>query len=86
MKLPTLVCGALAFWSGLASPVFAHDYTGDLFCTVTDNAGRKTTWAFDNNTWNNDGTLGTMVETGVIKHNGQELDGARRAPDLDHLP
>ena len=57
----------------LASPVFAHDYNGDLFCSVTDNAGRKTSWAFANNTMNNDGNLGTVVETGVIKQNGETL-------------
>ena len=76
MKLWTLVCGALTFWSGLASPAFAHDYTGDLLCSVTDAQGRQTSWAFANNTTNSANTLGTMVETGVVKQNGQELANA----------
>ncbi len=68
-----LLTAAFVTLSGVAH---AHDYTGDLFCSVTDNAGRKTTWAFANNTFRNDGSLGTMVETGVIKHTGQELANA----------
>jgi hypothetical protein len=54
----------------------AHDYNGDLFCAVKDAQGRTTGWTFDNNTWNKDGTLGTMVETGVYKPNGQTVSSA----------
>jgi hypothetical protein len=57
-----LLTAAVVTLSGVAH---AHDYTGDLLCSVTDNAGRKTTWAFGNNTFNKDGSLGTMVETGA---------------------
>ena len=68
-----LLTAAVITLSGVAH---AHNYNGDLFCAVTDAAGRNTTWAFANNTTNNDGNLGTMVETGVIKHTGQELANA----------
>ena len=68
----TLLAAALAAVA-LAVPASAHDYNGDLFCAVKDAQGRATAWTFDNNTWNSDGTLGTMVETGVYRHKGQTV-------------
>ena len=73
--MKTLLLAAVAALT-LASPVSAHDYNGDLFCAVKDTQGRTTGWTFDNNTWNKDGTLGTLVETGVYKPNGQTVANA----------
>ena len=68
-----ILAAALA---AIASPASAHDYNGDLFCSVRDAQGRMTGWTFDNNTQNADGTLGTMVETGVYKADGQTISNA----------
>ena len=68
---PTTMAALTAL--ALASPAAAHDYNGDLFCAVKDAQGRTTGWSFDNNTWNSDGSLGTMVETGVYKAGGKTV-------------
>ena len=71
-KLALAATAAIA----IASSASAHNFNGDLFCSVQDPQGRSTGWTFDNNTWNSDGTLGTMVETGVYKMNGQTVSNA----------
>ena len=58
-----------------AAPAFAHNYTGDLFCTVTDHAGQRIAWSFANNS-NADGSVGTMVET-ALSGRGKFLERQR---------
>jgi hypothetical protein len=68
-----LLTAAFVAFGGVAH---AHDYSTDLFCSVTDTTGRQTSWTFANNTSNAAGDLGTMVETSVGKSNGQTITSA----------
>jgi hypothetical protein len=58
------------------SSVKAHDFAGDLQCSVTDAEGSSVAWWFATNTRNISGQVGgTMVETATHSH-GRDLSAA----------
>jgi hypothetical protein len=72
MKLKLLLYASAMI--GCAGPTNAHDYSGDLICTLTDNFGNRLMYLFANNTDNADGSSGgTFVETGFAKNNDRPV-------------
>ena len=62
-----------AVFAAVATPAFAHNYSNDLVCVISDTGGNKLTYAFANNTHNSNGSFGgTYVETAFSK-NGQDV-------------
>ncbi len=61
--LKKLLVSIAAF--AISAPAFAHDHSGALFCTVTDNTGQRIAWSFVDSGRNADASAGTgaMVET-----------------------
>ena len=77
IRPPALAAVALA----LSGSAYAHDYSADIVCRVTESDGQRSAWSFATNTVGADGApLSTFVETSYLGHGKSVVSQAGSRP------